>query len=115
MPLKRITELFEEVFGTKLSQGFILTTGQEAYEKLAEPEEEVKKEIINSDVAGFDESGYRVDGKLYWLHCASTPEKRWMQWESCRFLKERQSMTIGRAITITCVRMANVTPIICGI
>lgn len=74
MPLKRITELFEEVFGTKLSQGFILTTGQEAYEKLAEPEEEVKREIIKSDIAGFDESGYRVDGKLYWLHCASTPE-----------------------------------------
>ncbi len=74
MPLKRITELMEEVFGIKLSQGFILSSGQEAYEKLAAPEEQIKSEIINSDVACFDESGYRVGGKLHWLHCASTPD-----------------------------------------
>jgi hypothetical protein len=74
MPLKRITELMDEVFGVKLSQGFVLSSGQEAYEELAVPETQVKNEIINSDVAGFDESGYRVEGKLHWLHCASTPE-----------------------------------------
>ena len=72
IPLKRATELIEDLFGIKMSQATILASNQKAYENLAEPERQIKDEIINSDVAGFDETGLRVMGENFWLHVAST-------------------------------------------
>ena len=73
LPLKRTTELLKDLFGIDMSQGTIVSSTQEAYDSLAETEERTKIEIIESDVAGFDESGMRVAGKNHWLHTASTP------------------------------------------
>jgi transposase len=72
IPLKRITELVKDLFGIDISQGFIINSGNEAYDKLAVTENLIKEEIIASDVAGFDETGMRVTGKNHWLHVAST-------------------------------------------
>lgn len=72
LPLKRATELVEDILKLKISQGFILSSGEEAYEHLEKPEERIKEDIIKSDVAHFDESGERVEGKNYWLHSAGT-------------------------------------------
>jgi len=72
VPLKRTTELVKDLFGIDISQGTVLSSTQEAYDNLAETEERTKTEIIESDVAGFDESGMRVAGKNHWLHTAST-------------------------------------------
>ena len=72
LPIKRTTELVKDILGIDISQGFVLSSGREAYEELAPVEERSKEEIIESDVAGFDESGMRVAGKNYWLHAAST-------------------------------------------
>jgi transposase len=74
LPLKRTTELMSDLLNLKISQGAIVSGGQTAYENLAEPEEAIKQEIIGSEVANFDESGMRVNGKLYWLHTASTKD-----------------------------------------
>ena len=72
IPLKRATELVEDLFGIKMSQGTIISSGQEAYEKLVDTENRIKEKIIDSEVAHFDESGMRVAGKNYWLHSAGT-------------------------------------------
>ena len=72
IPLKRATEMVEDLFGLKISQGTIVSAGQEAYENLEETENCIKEEIIQSDVAHFDESGMRVEGKTQWLHAAGT-------------------------------------------
>lgn len=72
VPLKRTTELVKDLFGINISQGTVVASGEEAYEKLADTEECIKEEVIESDVAGFDESGIRVAGKNHWLHSAST-------------------------------------------
>jgi transposase len=34
--------------------------------------ERARTEIAASPVAGFDETGFRVEGKLHWVHCART-------------------------------------------
>jgi transposase len=34
--------------------------------------ERVRENITASGVAGFDETGFRVDGRLRWVHCART-------------------------------------------
>src|ERR1019366_9104686 len=34
--------------------------------------ERAREQIAASPVAGFDETGFRVEGKLHWVHCART-------------------------------------------
>jgi transposase-like protein len=72
IPVKRAAELVEDMFGLKVSQGTVVSAGTEAYGNLEETEAAIKQEIIESDVAGFDESGMRVEGKTHWLHSAGT-------------------------------------------
>jgi len=73
LPLKRTTETIGDLFGLKVSQGTVVAAGQEAYEKLEDAEGGIKRELLESDVVGFDESGMRVMGKNQWLHSAGTP------------------------------------------
>jgi len=72
VPLKRATELVEDLFGISISQGTILSSEKEAYVKLEPTEGLIKEEVIESEVAHFDESGMRVNGKNCWLHSAGT-------------------------------------------
>jgi transposase/regulator of replication initiation timing len=72
IPLKRTAELLDDLFGMKISEGTIVRAGAEAYELLADTEKAVKREIISEDVAHFDETGMRVNGKTHWLHSAGT-------------------------------------------
>ena len=72
LPCARLAELFEDLYGLRLSQGtldnFLARTG----EGLADFETAAKTELMKSEVVHFDESGVRVGGKLHWLHVAST-------------------------------------------
>lgn len=52
-PLERVSEAFVELYGQGLAEGTIVEACQEA-------------------VVRFDETGARLDGKLHWLHSAST-------------------------------------------
>lgn len=72
IPLKRTTELMQDLFGIKLSQGTIVNANQEAYEALEEVEEQIREELIGSEVVHFDETGMRVNKELQWLHSAGT-------------------------------------------
>lgn len=72
LPLKRTTELVEDLLGVKISQGTIVSSGQEAYEKLEGTEGLTKDELVNSEVVNFDETSTRVNGKTHWLHSAGT-------------------------------------------
>ncbi len=72
LPIKRATELVEDLFGLRVSQGTVVSAGTEAYEKLEGTDSAIKQEIIESGVVCFDESGMRVEGKVQWLHSAGT-------------------------------------------
>ena len=72
IPYARLSEFFSDIFGQTISQGTFNNIMNQCYEKLENFEEIVRKDIKNSPVVGFDETGLRVKGKLKWLHSAST-------------------------------------------
>ena len=72
LPLKRTTEMMDDLLGIRISEGTIVRISEEAYDKLEASEKAIKQEIIEEDVVHFDETGMRVNGKTHWLHSAGT-------------------------------------------
>jgi len=72
IPLQRLHEIFRDVHSLPLSEGTLVNTNANCFEKLEEYETIVKQQIIVSNLANFDESGMRVNKKLHWLHVSST-------------------------------------------
>jgi transposase len=70
--MKRVSEILEAILGMKLSEGTIANTLSECAAKLRKPVWELKDAIKEAKVAHFDETGMRSEGKLKWLHTAST-------------------------------------------
>jgi transposase len=72
LPYKRLQEMMQDVFGVSLSQGTISNLQKRCHDKLEGFEQAAKEQLINCDVAHFDETGMRVDKKLHWMHVACT-------------------------------------------
>jgi transposase len=69
---KRTAQSLAELFGTPVSEGTVATVTKRAADGLGEFLGLVKERIAASEVAGFDETGLRVAGRLHWVHCART-------------------------------------------
>jgi transposase len=61
-----------ELFGIPLSSGTVAAITSRAAGRLDGFLERAREAITASEVAGFDETGFRVDGALHWVHCART-------------------------------------------
>jgi len=61
-----------ELFGIPLSSGTVAALTARAAGRLDGFLEQVRQGIAASGVAGFDETGFRVAGRLAWVHCART-------------------------------------------
>jgi transposase len=61
-----------ELFGILLSSGTVAALTARAAGRLDRFLEHARGQIAASDVAGFDETGFRVEGRLAWVHCART-------------------------------------------
>jgi transposase len=61
-----------ELFGIPLSSGTVAALTARAAGWLEGFTEHVRGQIAAGDVAGFDETGFRVAGRLAWVHCART-------------------------------------------
>jgi len=72
MPLEKIGVLFGELYDYKISDQTIIDATQDCYEALEQVEQEIKQAVLESEVAHFDETGMRVEGKLHWFHTACT-------------------------------------------
>lgn len=70
--IDRTREIFHDVWGLSISAGTLVNFIKNTNFKLSRWENRLKKELINVPVAGFDETGIRVAGKLRWAHVAST-------------------------------------------
>ena len=73
LPLERTGEVFEALYGQSLSEGTILAACREVAEQVETGNNAIKKHLTEQEeVVHFDETGARVEGKLHWLHSAST-------------------------------------------
>jgi transposase len=68
----RTAQALAELFGIALSSGTVAGITARAAGRLGGFLEHARAQIAASEVAGFDETGFRVDGRLAWVHCART-------------------------------------------
>ncbi|MEW6580785.1 MAG: IS66 family transposase, partial [Chloroflexota bacterium] len=74
LPLGRIKELFADFYGHAPSEALTLTSSEALVAQLAPALQAIKAQLTAAAVIHRDESGLlRVEGKLHWLHSASTP------------------------------------------
>ena len=74
IPLKRTCDGFEEFYGPRPAEGTVYAAGAEAAERVTPVVEAIKEHLTGlEEVLGHDETGLRLDGKLYWLPTTGTP------------------------------------------
>jgi len=74
LPYERTCELLNDFFGCPMSEGTLANIIAQSHELAADPAGKIKALVEQAAVAHFDETGSRVDGKLWWLHSASTAQ-----------------------------------------
>jgi transposase len=74
IPYDRMGEIIYDLYGQNISLGTLFNYNHSCYNLLEEPENSIKNNIIQSKVAGFDESGASVNGKNFWIHSSSTDD-----------------------------------------
>lgn len=72
LPFERTCELLGDLFDSPISEGTLANIIGECHARLEQPVQQIKEQIAQATVAHFDESGARVEKKLWWLHTAST-------------------------------------------
>jgi transposase len=69
---KRTAQALAELFGTPVSDATVAAMTRRAAQRLGGFLDVVGERIAGAPVAGFDETGLRVAGRLAWVHCART-------------------------------------------
>ena len=74
LPFQRSVELMHDLFGLPLCAGTLANIEQQCSEKLEATVQRIKEQVLQAAVVHFDETGMKVNGKLAWLHSASTQQ-----------------------------------------
>ena len=72
LPYKRTADLFKNLHDLPISEGTLNNILKDFAERIEIPVEFIKQQIIDSELAHFDESGLYAEGRRDWLHVAST-------------------------------------------
>lgn len=72
LPSARVAELLSDVFGCELSEATLYTSRASCFAGLSSVEAAITQQIQQAEVLHCDETGMQVNGKLWWLHVAST-------------------------------------------
>ena len=70
--VERTTEIFADLVQHRVSEATVLTASEQLERCIAPATEAVKALLREAAVLHVDESGLQVNGKLHWLHVAST-------------------------------------------
>ncbi len=81
IPMARISQLTEDLYGRKISEATINRFREPCYEHLKEFEEQLKKRLLESPVLHADETGFSINNEPEWLHVLSN-EKYTYLWAS---------------------------------
>jgi transposase len=71
VPLKRVREIFYDLFEIKISEGSIVNFNAQLFTKLEGFENECKESLLQSELIHSDESGGRCEKKLQWFQVVS--------------------------------------------
>jgi transposase len=74
VPYDRSRQLFEDLLGASVSTGWIANAVAGVSDATIPVVELIADAISGADVAHFDETGARVDGRLHWVHVACTDD-----------------------------------------
>jgi transposase len=72
VPVERTAQIFEDLLNHRVAEGTLIKAGQELSVCVEPATLVVKEHLRQAAVLHADESGLRVNGKLHWLHVAST-------------------------------------------
>lgn len=72
LPYARTAELFEDLFSVPISVGTLVHLNASCGHRLEGINELLRKQLIGAPVVCFDETGMSIEGKLNWLHVASS-------------------------------------------
>jgi transposase len=72
LPSHRTCEMLTDVMGVTVSEGTLYTTREQCFEHIEPIDKAIHQAIKDAEVVHFDETGMRVNQRLWWLHVAST-------------------------------------------
>ncbi|PZV20939.1 MAG: IS66 family transposase, partial [Leptolyngbya sp.] len=72
LPSNRVCDVLRDLMGVTVSEGTLYNAREQCFEHLASIESEIQQAIQDAAVVHFDETGMRVNQRLWWLHVAST-------------------------------------------
>ena len=73
IPLERVREAFADLYGHALAEGTIVEACQAVAEEIQLVNKAIQTHLMGKEqVVHLDETGVRINGKLNWLHSAST-------------------------------------------
>ena len=73
MPYARLRTMLDEVFGLRLSHGYLVATIDTAAAAMAPAAQDIRNAVRSAPVVLSDETGRRVDGKNGWVWLFRTP------------------------------------------
>jgi transposase len=72
VPVERTAQIIEDLVGQRVAEATLMKASRECAAAIAPATAAIKEQLRHALVVRFDESGLRVQGKLHWLHVAST-------------------------------------------
>jgi len=99
VPYDRIAVLFRDLFGHSIGKGTMVNCVKSCYRELGEVESVIRGLLRDGSVLHADETGFRVNGKMRWLHVASTSILTWYGHHKKRGLDAMRSYGIMPCFT----------------
>ena len=72
VPVAKVGQLFMDLFGQGINGASVLAANERTYTALAPSEAAIRVHLKRSPLLHVDETGLRAQGRLHWLHSAST-------------------------------------------
>ena len=78
VPLKRTTEILEEMHGLPISEATVLRACADAAQRMQPTVDAIGQAFLTKPTVHADETGIRVTKQLHWLHILATDTLTWM-------------------------------------